>query len=87
MIILKIAFIAKNCPTYEERLEKLALFSLARRRLRVDLILGTNLSIGAFDLLKEQFFTRSPCSSLRGHILKLHRKRFRLNRSLKFNDR
>ncbi len=69
-----------GCPTYEERPEKLILFSLARRRLRGDLILAYNLSNGSFDLPIEEFFTRPPCSSLRGHSLKLHHRRFRLNR-------
>ncbi len=41
------------------------------RRLRVDLILPYNLSNGSFDLPKEIAFTRPPCSSLRGHNLRL----------------
>ncbi len=62
----------KGCRglSYDERLEKLSLFSLARRRLRGDLILAYNLSNGSFDLPVEEFFTRPPCSSLRGHSLK-----------------
>ncbi len=71
----------KGCRglSYEDRLEKLSLFSLACRRLRVGLILAYNLSNGSFDLPIEEFFTRSQWSSLRGHILKLHHRRFRLN--------
>ncbi len=64
----------------EERLEKLNLFSLARRRLRRDLILAYNLFHGSLDLPPEESFTPPPCSSLRGHHLKLHHRRFRLNR-------
>ncbi len=64
----------------QERLEKLSLFSLARRRLRGDLILAYNLSNGSFGLPIEEFCTRPPCSSLRGHSLKLHHRWFRLNR-------
>ncbi len=72
----------KGCRdlSYEERREKLNLFSLARRRLRGDLILAYNLSNGSFNLRMEEFFTQPLCSSLRGHILKLHHRRFRLNR-------
>ncbi len=39
-----------------------------------------NLSHGSLDLLLEEFFTRPPCSSLRGHYLKLRHGHFRLNR-------
>ncbi len=72
----------KDCRglCYEERLEKLSLFSLARWRLRGDFILAYNLSNGSFDLPIEMFFIQPPRSSLRGHILKLHHTRFRLNR-------
>ncbi len=71
----------KGCRglSYEERLETPSLFSLARRRPRGDVILAYNLSNGSFDLPMEEFFTRPPCSSLRGHSLKLHHRRFRLN--------
>ncbi len=69
----------KGCRglSYEERLEKLSLFSLA---LIGDLILACNLSNGSFDLPIEEFFSRPPCFNLRGHSLKLHHRRFRLNR-------
>ncbi len=72
----------KGCRglSYEERFEKLSLFSISCRRPRGDLILAYNLSSGSFDLPIEEFFTRPPCSSLRGHSLKLHQRRFRLNR-------
>ncbi len=72
----------KGCRSlsFEERLKKLNLFSLARRRLRGDLIPTYNLSHGSLDLPLEEFFTRPPCSSLRGHYLKLHHRCFRLNR-------
>ncbi len=56
--------------SYEERLEKQSLFSLTRQRLEGDLILAHNLSNGSFDPTIEEFFTRPPRSSLRGHILK-----------------
>ncbi len=59
---------------------KSCLFCLARRRLRRDLILAYNLSSGSFDLPIKEFFTGPPCSSLGGHILKLHHRRFQLNR-------
>ncbi len=72
----------KGCQdlTYEERLEKLNSFSLARRRLRGDLILAYNLSHGSLGLHFAEFVIRPPCSSLRGYYLKLHHRRFRLNR-------
>ncbi len=72
----------KGCRglSYEDKPEKLGLFSLARRRLRGDLFLAYNLSNGSFVLPIREFFTQQPCSSLRGRILKLHHRRFRLNR-------
>ncbi len=45
---------------YEERLEKLSLFSLARRRLKDNLILAYNLSNGSFDIPMVESFTRPP---------------------------
>ncbi len=35
---------------------------------------------GSLDVPLAEFLTRAPCSSLRGHYLKLHHRRFRLNR-------
>ncbi len=62
---------------YEERLEKLNVHSLARRRLISDLILVYDLNIGSLDIPLEEYCTRPPCSFLRGHYLKLYFKRFR----------
>ncbi len=72
----------KGCRglSYEERLEKLSLFSLARRRLRSDLMSVNNLPNGSIGLPIEELFARLPCSSLRGHNLKLHHICFWLNR-------
>ncbi len=54
--------IVKGCCglSYEEQLEKLNLFSLARLRLRSDLILACNLSYSSLDLPLEIFFTDQP---------------------------
>ncbi len=46
----------------------------------MSLIITYNLSNGSFDLPIVEFFTRPPYSSLRGQVLRLHHKRFRLNR-------
>ncbi len=51
MTILKIAIIVKSCQTYKQRLEKLNLFSPARRRLRGEVILACNPFNGSFAFL------------------------------------
>ncbi len=45
---------------YEERLRKLNLFSLERRRLRADLVLAFKFFNGEVDLNPSEFFLRPP---------------------------
>ncbi len=52
---------------YEERLRQLNLFSLERRRLRVDLILAFKVFRGEVDLNPSDFFLRPPRAGLREH--------------------
>ncbi len=52
---------------YEERLRKLNLFSLERRRLRADLILAFKIFKGDVDLNPSDLFLRPPREGLRGH--------------------
>ncbi len=56
---------------YEERLRQLNLFSLERRRLRVDLNLAFKIFKGEVDLYPSEFFLRPPRAGLRGHTYRL----------------
>ena len=59
--------------SYEERLERLKLFSLEERRLRGDLIQTFKLLTGKENVDHEIFFNHST-NDLRGHSLKLSKK-------------
>ena len=65
---------------YEERLRRLNIFSLERRRLRGDLILAYNIFHGRLDLPHAEFFETPAERDLRGHGFKLRHRRFRLLR-------
>ncbi len=56
---------------YEERLRKIILFSLERRRLRADLILAFKNFKREVDLNLSVFFIRPPRAGLRGHTYRL----------------
>ncbi len=62
---------------YGERLRRLNLFSLERRRLRVDLILPFNIWEGEVDLNPSDFILRPPRAGLRGHTYRLLPSRLR----------
>ncbi|XP_063615393.1 uncharacterized protein LOC134788435 [Penaeus indicus] len=64
---------------YEDRLKKLNLFSLARRRCRGDLIEVFKMAKGISGLKFEDFFEPLTGLSTRGHCLKLRRQFSRLN--------
>ena len=56
---------------YEERLERLNLFSLQYRRMRGDMIETYKIMSGLEDVNSSQFFTRSNMKNFHGHSLKL----------------
>ncbi len=61
--------------TYEDRIQRLYIFSLKRRRLRRDLILAYNIFHGRLDLPQAEFHEAPAERDLWGHELKLrHRK-------------
>lgn len=64
--------------SYEERLQKLQLTTLETRRLRGDLIEVFKILKGYENINKDLFFQHSQ-SNLRGHSLKLSKKRVRLD--------
>ncbi len=63
-----------------QRLQRLNLCPLERRRRRADLILAYGIFHGRYDLLHDLFFTLPSCSHLRGHDLKLRHRFFHLAR-------
>ncbi len=63
---------------YEDRLRRLNIFSLERRRLRGDLILAYNILHGRLDLPQASFFEAPVERGLRGHDHKLRHRSFRL---------
>ncbi len=63
---------------YEDRLRRLNIFSLKRRRLRGDLILAYNIFHGYLDLPRAGFFEAPSERDLRGHDFKLRHRSFRL---------
>ena len=62
---------------YEEKLERLNLFSLRYKRMRGDMIETYKIMSGLEDVNSSQFFTRSAMNNLRGHNLKLYKEHFR----------
>src|SRR5664279_3936589 len=60
---------------YQDRLKYLGLFSLERRRRRGDLIETFNILKQFDNVNPDQFFERSSTTNLRGHKLKLFKKR------------
>ena len=54
-------------PSYPERLRKLNLHSMSRRRRRADLILAHSIRTGRVDLPQEEFFRTPSSRNLRGH--------------------
>ncbi len=65
---------------YIQRLQRLNLCSLEKRRRRADLILAYGIFHGRYDLPQDLFFTLPTCSHLRGHDLKLRHRSFHLAR-------
>mgnify|MGYP003402868569 FL=1 len=57
---------------YEERLERLNLFSLQYRRMRGDMIETYKIISGLEDVNSSQFFVSSSMDNLHGHSLKLY---------------
>ena len=64
---------------YEDRLDRLKLFSLERRRLRGDLIETFKIMKGFSGIEVGDLFTQAPESRTRGHEYKLMKMRCRLN--------
>ncbi len=57
--------------TYEDRLQRLSLHSLQRRRLRVDLIIAFRIFTGLLDVDPNLFFLPPTCRGLRGYPYKV----------------
>ncbi len=65
---------------YEDRLRRLNIFSLERRRLRGNLILAYDKFHGRLDLPQAEFFDAPAERDLRGHDFKLRHRSFHLLR-------
>ncbi len=65
---------------YEDRLRRLNIFSVERRRLHGDLILAYNIFHGRLDLPQAEFFEAPSERDLRGHNFKLRNRSVRLLR-------
>ena len=78
----------KGC-TYEERLKRLGLLSLKKRRLRGDLIEVFKMITGRERIDCSRFFQSAPTQhQLRGHTMKLYKPRARLRvRQMFFSHR
>jgi len=70
--------------SYEERLSKLGVFSLEKRRLRGDLVAAFQYLKGAYRKNRENIFTRASCDRTRIDGFKLREGRFRLHIRKKF---
>ncbi|KGL96122.1 hypothetical protein N301_11577, partial [Charadrius vociferus] len=70
--------------SYEERLRKVGLFSLEKRRLRGDLIVAFQYLKGAYRRAGEGLFTRACSDRTKGNGFELEEGRFRLNIRKKF---
>ncbi len=67
-----------NHLPYIQRLPRLKLCSLEKRRRRADLILTCGIFHGRYELLQDIFFTQPSCSPLGSHDLKLRYRSFHL---------
>jgi len=70
--------------SYEDKLRKLGLFSLEKRRLQGDLIAAFQYVKGAYRKDRENIFSRACCNRTRGNNFKLREGRFRLDIRKKF---
>ena len=68
----------------EDRLRKLGLFSLEKRRLRGDLLAAFQYVKGAYEDAGEGLFIRDCSDRTRGNGLKLNEEKFRLDLRRKF---
>ena len=69
---------------YEERLQRLDLFSFQGRLLRTDLILVYKIMQGLCSITPEDFFTLNDSTATRGHPCKLFKPRIRLEARKRF---
>jgi len=70
--------------SYRERLRKLVLFSLEKRRLQRGLVTAFQYLKGAYKKDEDRPFSRACCDRTRGNGFKLREGRFRLDIRMKF---
>ena len=76
--------VGQSGMTYSDRLRRLGLFSLRRRRARGDLIETFEILKGLTKVDFQNLFELAPSSGTRGHCLKLRKKHSRLNVRMNF---